>query len=90
MYLYACNELALKFRDSHDSLIVGLARFQRAADLAGVPVNVVKKEVIRTVEKAADPWGKIMDDLPLSSEHARIIMDRVKTLRLTADTKVAF
>ncbi|CDZ56654.1 type II toxin-antitoxin system HipA family toxin [Neorhizobium galegae] len=84
------NELALKFRDSHDSLIVGLARFQRAADLAGVPANVVKKEVTRTVEKAADTWGKMMEDLPLSGEHARIIMDRVKTLRLSADTKVAF
>ncbi|MGO4563835.1 type II toxin-antitoxin system HipA family toxin [Rhizobium sp. 2YAF20] len=84
------NELALKFRDSLDSLIVGLARFQKAADLAGAPVNVVKKEVTRTVEKAADTWGKMTEDLPLSGEHARIIMDRVKTLRLIADTNVAF
>ena len=88
--VYGSNELALKFRDSHNSLIVGLARFQRAADLAGVPVNVAKKEVTRTVEKAADTWGKMMEDLPLSGEHARIIMDRVKTLRLVADAKVAF
>ncbi|MCX8570826.1 type II toxin-antitoxin system HipA family toxin [Aminobacter sp. MET-1] len=84
------NELALKFRDSHDSLNIGLARFQRAADLAGVPANVVKKEVTRTVEKAADTWGEMMDNLPLSGQHARIIMDRVKTLRLIEDTKVAF
>jgi hypothetical protein len=58
--------------------------------LAGVPANVVKKEVTRTVEKAADTWGKMMEDLPLSGEHARIIMDRVKTLRLIADTRAAF
>lgn len=84
------NELALKFRDSYDSAIIGLARFQRAAELAGVPGKVVRKEVVRTVERASDIWKTILKDLPLSQEHGRMIMSRMETLRLVADIKASF
>ncbi len=83
------NELALKFRDSYDSTIIGLARFQRAAELAGVPEKVVRKEVIRTVERASDIWVTMLKDLPLSRDHGRMIVNRMETLRLVADIKAS-
>ncbi|MCZ7862559.1 type II toxin-antitoxin system HipA family toxin [Agrobacterium salinitolerans] len=90
-FLYdGSDDLALKFRNTNNGAIVGMARFERAAELCGISAQVVRKGVAHTVEQAADTWRGLLGDLPMPKEHAAKLLERAQRLQLTADVGVSF
>ncbi|MCV9964215.1 type II toxin-antitoxin system HipA family toxin [Pararhizobium sp. BT-229] len=90
-FLYdGSDDLALKFRNTNNSAIVGMARFARAAELCGITENVVRKFVTHTVEQAADTWPALIGDLPMPADFAKKLVDRAQRLQLSGELNVSF
>jgi serine/threonine-protein kinase HipA len=90
-YVYNMNnEMALRFRGAYDSRIMGLARFQRAAEFCDVPVTRVKKEIKLVVEQAADEWPHLLRELPMPTDFAKRLIERTKDLALAQEFGVMF
>ena len=58
------------------------ARFRRAASFVGFSETKTRKEVKLVVERAADTWGSVLQELPMPDDYARIIIERSKSLAL--------
>ncbi|CAN7426582.1 type II toxin-antitoxin system HipA family toxin [Mesorhizobium sp. LjRoot246] len=84
------NEMALKFRNSRNSEIIGLNRFERAAELCGIPTQRAKKEIVETVEQAADEWPTLIRDLPMPQDYRDKLLERTAKLALTNEVGVTF
>lgn len=90
-FLYdGSDDLALKFRNTKSSAIVGMARFARAAELCGITDNVVRKFVTHTVEQAADTWPTLIGDLPMPTDFAMKLVERAQRLQLSGEMNVSF
>ncbi|WP_353619386.1 HipA domain-containing protein [Ochrobactrum sp. SFR4] len=83
-------EMALKFRKTHDSRIIGLPRFIRAAVLCGISESRTKKQLKRVVEQAADEWPKLLQGLPMPDDFARLIIARTHELALVREFECVF
>lgn len=79
------NDMALRFRGTHNSRIMDLARFQRAAEFCDVPAARVKKEIKMVVEQAAAEWPSLLQDLPMPEDFAETLIERTKTLALVEE-----
>jgi serine/threonine-protein kinase HipA len=84
------HDMALRFRGTHNSRIMDLARFQRAAEFCEVPVARVRKEIKLVVEKAADEWKSMLQDLPMPEDFAEALVERTKSLALVDELGVDF
>lgn len=83
-------EMALRFRGSHDSRIIGLQRFLRAAEFCGITKARTQKELKRVVEQAADEWPKLLLDLPIPDDFARLVIARTHELALVREFDCVF
>lgn len=84
------TEMALKFRNGRNSEIIGLSRFERAADLCGIPAERARKEIIATVEQAADEWPTLIRDFPMPEGYRDKLLERTAKLALTNEVGVTF
>jgi serine/threonine-protein kinase HipA len=84
------HDMALRFRGTHNSRIMDLARFQRAAEFCDVPAARVKKELKLVVEKAADEWQSLLQDLPMPEDFAEALIERTKSLALVDELGADF
>jgi serine/threonine-protein kinase HipA len=84
------HDMALRFRGTHNSRIMDLARFQRAAEFCDVPAARVKKEIKLVVEKAADEWKALLQDLPMPEDFAEALVSRTKSLALVNELDADF
>ena len=84
------DDLALKFRGTFDPFIVTLRRFERVAELCGIPPRLACKVVTDTVERAADTWTERLKDLPMPGPFAKKIVERTEKLALVRELRVSF
>ncbi|WP_320196444.1 type II toxin-antitoxin system HipA family toxin [Agrobacterium rosae] len=84
------DDLALKFRETVNPFIVKLQRFERVAELCGIPAKIARKVVTDTVEKAADTWSKELQDLPMPAHIAKKVVERTHRLALVQELQVSF
>lgn len=84
------HDMALKFRKTHDSRIIGLPRFLRAAEFCGISQSRTQKELKRVVEQAADEWPKLLYDLPMPDDFARLVIARTHELALVREFECVF
>ena len=84
------HDMALRFRGTHNSRIMDLSRFQRAAEFCDVPAARVKKELKLVVEKAADEWQTLLQDLPMPEDFAETLIERTKSLALVDELGADF
>ena len=84
------HDMALKFRKTHDSRIIGLPRFLRAAEFCGISQSRTKKELKRVVEQAADEWPKLLQNLPMPDDFARLVIARTHELALVQEFDCVF
>lgn len=74
--------MALRFRKTHDSMIMDTVRFKRAASFIGFSEARTRREVKLVVERAADTWGSLLQGLPMPDDYASTIVERSKSLAL--------
>ncbi|MEK1852266.1 MAG: HipA domain-containing protein [Phyllobacterium sp.] len=86
-FLYGDDEMALPLGNNKNPYTVGLRRFERAAGLLKVEPKVLVKEVKSTVENAMDTWPGLLEDLPLTDEANRAIIDRLYKLQLAGEIR---
>jgi serine/threonine-protein kinase HipA len=90
-FLYdGSGDLALKFRSTHNAAIVELSRFERAAELCGIPSKIVRKAIFDTVKQAAETWKPLLADLPMPRDYSVRLIDRANALDLTKEVGVSF
>lgn len=79
------DQMALKFRNTRDSTIMDLSRFEHAAKFSEINPDRVKKEVKLVVEKAADTWPTLLRNLPMPHEYADYLITRTRRLALVKE-----
>ncbi len=84
------HQMALRFRGTHDSRIIGMKRFMRAAQFCGISESRTQKQLKRVVERAADEWPKLLKDLPMPEDFASMIIARTHELALVNEFGVEF
>jgi serine/threonine-protein kinase HipA len=84
------DEMALRFRNTRNSALMDIQRFQRAAEFAGIKPARVVKEIRETVEEAADTWKLLLQDLPMPEHYAEYLIERTQRLALTKDFDANF
>ncbi|MNU27313.1 Serine/threonine-protein kinase HipA [compost metagenome] len=84
------DEMALRFRNTRNSALMDIQRFQRAAEFAGIKPARVVKEIRETVEEAADTWKILLQDLPMPEHYAEYLIERTQRLALTKDFDANF
>ena len=84
------DEMALRFRNTRNSTLMDVRRFERAAEFAGMRPARVVRELKDTVEEAADTWKGLLRDLPMPDRYARHLIERTQRLALTEDFGLNF
>lgn len=76
------NQMALRFRGTKDASIIGMKRFVKAGALCGFGELETHKHVLRTIEKAADTWPGLLNDLPMPVQFQQSLVRRLQRLAL--------
>lgn len=84
------NDMALRFRNTHNSEIIALNRFRKLASLCDVPEKRLDKEVKLVVEQAADQWREMLKGLPMPDDLAQALIKRTQKLALVKEFKRLF
>jgi serine/threonine-protein kinase HipA len=82
--------MALALGGTKEAARITLRKFERAADYVDMDPRALVNEAKETIERAADSWPALIQDMPAPVKYMRVLRDRWETLALTADITNAF
>lgn len=83
-YFVKDNRMALELQKTRNPFKASLSTFERVAAYVNVPSKVLVREVKETVERAAEKWPRLLQELPVEDDLVTMLRDRWSRLALTA------